>query len=253
PDRDRSSFIARDVQKTIGQIADASQILDHRLDDFMLLRIGRLSLKQFDCERQRCERRFEFIRKRSDQVRARAFLVTKISRVMKSDHRAKRSATIKIQRCGLQQVRMIASANVQTYFCLLLAPWIAEGALQGGSDMHVVTIVAFEVEERTAQDSLAINTKYQCGLLIEMGNNIVEVYQNRCDVEVFQNCRRPAVFTISGCRFHIGKLAKVVSGPRGVRRTRGPRFDLLRLPVLVSQGEVELQHVDELLAREPAE
>ena len=47
---------------------------------------------------------------------------------------------------------MIAAANVQTYFCLLLAPWIAEGALQGGSDMHVVSIVAFEVEERTAQD-----------------------------------------------------------------------------------------------------
>src|ERR1017187_2790326 len=110
---------------------------------------------------------------------------------MKSDHRAKFSATIEIQRCGLQQVRMIASANVQAHFCLLLTLWIAEGALQGGSDMHVVSIVAFEVEERTAQDSLAINTKYQCRLLVEMGNNTVKVYQNRCDVEGVQDCRRP--------------------------------------------------------------
>ena len=29
--------------------------------------------------------------------------------------------------------------------------------------------------------------------------------------------------------------------------------DLLRLPVLVSQGEVDLQHVDKLLAEEPAD
>ncbi|MGB3552145.1 MAG: hypothetical protein WA993_15765, partial [Candidatus Binatus sp.] len=105
---------------------------------------------------------------------------------MKSDHCAKFSANIEIQRCSLQQVRMVASANVQAHFRLLLTPWIAEDALQGGSDLHVVSIVAFAVEERTAQDSLAINTKYQCRLLVEMGNNTVKVYQNRCDVEGVQ-------------------------------------------------------------------
>ena len=141
PDCDRGGFIASDVQKTVRQVADASQILDHCIDDFVLFRIGRLSLKQLDCERQRCERRSEFIRKRGDQVGACALLVAKISHVMKSDHRAERSAIVETQRCRLEQVRMIAAANVQTYFGLLFAAWISEGVPEGVADLYVVTIV----------------------------------------------------------------------------------------------------------------
>ena len=56
---------------------------------------------------------------------------------------------------------MIAAANVQTYFCLLFASRVAERAPKSGPDIHVVTIVAFEVVERTAQDFVPINSKYQ--------------------------------------------------------------------------------------------
>ena len=69
---------------------------------------------------------------------------------MKSDHRSERSAIFEPQRCGLEQVCMIAATNVQTYFCLLLASGIGKGAAKGRPDIYIVTIVFFEAEERMA-------------------------------------------------------------------------------------------------------
>ncbi len=204
PYRNRSGFIASDVQKTVGQVADASQILGHSIDDFLLLRIGRFSLKQFDCEGQRCQRRSEFIRKRSDQIRACTLLVTKISHVMKSDHRAEQSAINESQWCRFEKICMIAAANMQTYFGLLFASRISQSTPKGGTHIYVVTIVFVKTEERTTQNLCAIDTNYQCSLLVEIGNDCVDIYQDHRNVETSQDCRRFFVFVGSGCEFHSG-------------------------------------------------
>ena len=88
---------------------------------------------------------------------------------MKSDHRAEQSAIIETQGCRLEKIGMIAAANVQTYFGLLLASRICEGVPKGGTNIHIVSIVFVEAEKRPTQNLCAIDTNYQCRLLIEIG------------------------------------------------------------------------------------
>jgi hypothetical protein len=67
-----------------------------------------------------------------------------------------------------------------------------------------MTIVFVETEERAAQNIRAINPNYQCSLLVEIDNNRVDVYQDHCYVETFQNRRCFFVFIGTGCGFHSG-------------------------------------------------
>ncbi|MGA9721085.1 MAG: hypothetical protein WBQ86_01400 [Candidatus Binatus sp.] len=83
-----------------------------------------------------------------------------------------------------------------------------------------MAIVFVEAKERTAQNFRAIDTKYQRSLLVKIGYNRVEVYQDYRDVETFQDSRRSFVFLDRGRRFHSG-TSPDMSGLRPVARWSG--------------------------------
>src|SRR5208337_1708765 len=147
---------------------------------------------------------------------------------------------------------MVAAANVQTYFCLLFAPRISESAPKGGPDIHVVTIVFVEAEERTAQNVFAINTKYQSGLLVDLGNNTIEVHQDRRDLEDFQDCRRPAIFTNIGCGIHRGNLTRCQRHPGVCAGSRPSVYSGGNVILFVdAAARLDSEHWTRRLAQEP--
>ena len=85
-----------------------------------------------------------------------------------------------------------------------------------------------------------------------MGNNTVEVYQNRGDVEGVQDCRHPAIFTNIGCGVHTENLTQCQRHPGDCAGSRHSVYSGGNVILFVdAAAHLDSEHWTRRLAQEP--